>query len=56
MEEEEDRQTIFKKFASSIGGGIEINKGEDKEEQTPLNIITTDRDINDDGIVKHEHF
>ena len=48
IEKEEDRQTIFKKFASSIGGGIRkvnITKEEDEEAETHLNIITTDRDI-----------
>ena len=55
---EEDRQTIFKKFASSIGGGIKINitKEEDEEDETDVNIILTDRDINDDGIVTYENF
>ena len=45
---------------SSIGGGIKklnITKeeDEDEEEETHLNIITTDRNINDDGIVTYEH-
>ena len=59
IEKEEDRQTIFKKFASSIGGGIKkliITKEEDEEEETHFNIITTDRDINDDGIMTYENF
>ena len=56
IEKEEDRQIIFKKFASSIGGGIEkinVTKEEDEEEETHLNTITTGRDINDDGIVTY---
>ena len=59
IEKEEDRQTIFKKFASPIGGGIKklnILEEEDEDEETHLNIITTDRDINDDGIVTCENF
>ena len=61
IEKEEDSQTIFKQFASSIGGGIKklnITKeeDEDEEEDTHLNIITTGRDINDDGIVTYESF
>ena len=60
IEKEEDRQNIFNKFASSIGGGIKklnITKeeDEDEEEETHLNIITTGRDINDDGIVTYGH-
>ena len=31
-------------------------KEEHEEEETHLNIITTDRDIDDDGIVTYEHF
>ena len=56
---EEDRQTIFKKFASSIGGGIkqiEYNKKEDEEEQTNINIILTDKEINEDGVVEYEYY
>ena len=60
IENEEDRQTIFKKCASSFGGGIKklnIIKEVDEEEETyHLNIVTTDRDINDDGIVEYEYF
>ena len=34
---------------------MNIIKEEDEEEETDINIITTDRDINDDGIVTYEH-
>ena len=34
---------------------ITKEEDEDEEEETHLNIITTDRDINDDGIVTYEH-
>ena len=58
IEKEEDKQTIFKIFASSIGGGVEkmnvIKEGE--EEETDINTITTDRGINDEGIVTYENF
>ena len=59
IEKDENRQTIFKKSASSIGGGIKqlnITKEEDEEEETHLNIITTDRDIHDDGGVTYDNF
>ena len=58
IEKDEDRQTIFKKFASSVGGGINkiIILKEGEEEETHLNIVTTGRDINGDGIVKYEQF
>ena len=49
LDKEEDRQTIFKKFASSIGGGIEQLdkiKEEDEEGETNINIILTDKEIN----------
>ena len=35
---------------------LNITKEEDDEEETHLNIITTDRDINDDVIVTYENF
>ena len=35
---------------------ITKEEDEDEEEETHLNIITTDRDINDDGIVAYENF
>ena len=59
IEQEEDRQTIFKKFASSIGGGIKkmnIIKKEEEEINTDVNIIITGKVINKDGIVTEEHF
>ena len=62
IEQEEDRQTIFKKYASSIGGGIKkmniIKKEEEEYENmnTDINIIITGKVINEDGIVTEEHF
>ena len=61
VEKEEDRQTIFKKYASSIGGGImELNIIKKEEEyenmKTDINIIITGKVINGDGIVTEEHF
>ena len=59
IEHEEDRQTIFKKYASSIGGGIKkMNaiKKEEEEINTDVNIIITGKVINKDGIVTEEHF
>ena len=59
IEKEEYRQTIFKRFASSIGGGVKkmnIIKQEDEEEETDTHIIITSKEINEDGIVTYEHF
>ena len=59
VEKEEDRQTIFKKYASSIGGGIKkMNaiKKEVEEINTDVNIIITGKVINEDGTVTDEHF
>ena len=49
IEKEEDRQTIFKIFASSVGGVKQINmiKKEDEEEETDLSIIITCKEINE---------
>ena len=60
IEQEDDHQTIFKKYASSIGGGImELNIIKKEEEyenmKTDINIIITGKVINEDGIVTEEH-
>ena len=59
IEQEEDRQSIFKKFASSIGGGIKkmnIIKKEEEDEEADIHLIITGKVINEDGIVTEEHF
>ena len=59
VEKEEDRQTIFKRFASSISGGVKrlnIIKEEDEEKETNIYIIITGKEINEDGVVTYEHF
>ena len=60
VEKEEDRQTIFKKYASSIGGGIEklniIKKKRKRKRKKHINIIITGKVINEDGVVTSEHF
>ena len=56
--EKEHRQTIFRKYASSTGGGIKkLNRmKKDEEIKTYKIIITTGKVINSDGIVTYEHF
>ena len=59
IEKEEDRQTIFKRFASSIGGGVKklnLIKEEDEEEETNINITLTGKEINEDGKVEYGYF
>ena len=60
VEKEEDCQTIFKKYASSIGVGIKklniIKEEEEEEEETYISIIITGNVINEDDIVTYEHF
>ena len=58
VEKEEERHTIFKRYASSIGGGIKKlnNKKKDEEIKTDINMITAGKVINEDGTVTEEHF
>ena len=52
VEKEEDRQTIFKRYASSRGGGVnkmDIIKEDDEETETDINIIITGKEISEDG-------
>ena len=49
IENDEHRQTIFKKYASSIGGGIKkINVIKDKEEEEELEINILDARVEED--------
>ena len=59
LEKKKTDKQYLKRYASSIGGGIKkliLVKKEDEEIKTDINIITTGKVINEDGIVTYEHF